>query len=1029
MLRRSIWLFLFCSLVLVILFCSRQVSRAATPQVAYWYLDETAPPYSDSINGLSAACMEDCPTAVAGIVGSAQSFDGENTALTVAADPAFNWAADDTFSISLWLKADSGACASDEVFIGRGTAGNGHWALGCNGGGGTVFFSLSDNNTAFKLDSTKILTPGKWQHITAIYDGGSNEATLSVDYTNIVTGSTSLSDEFAPDTADLHIGHLNGGNRFNGALDEVALYTVALTANEIANHYYLARRYTASCSSAVRIMPLGDSITKGSSSGVTLESEMISYRKTLWHNLIAASYPVDFVGSLTNGQTYDGFDPHHEGWPAYTKAQVRDGVIGWLNTNPADIVLLHIGTNAVSTSVTEDDQLLNNIDAYDENITVVLARIINRINDDITTTSYNNALASLAATRIANGDKIILVDMENGADLNYAFQPTGDMWDNLHPYHTGYDKIAAVWYSALGTILQPCTEFGPTITSQPVLKATIGLPYQYAVQATGNPPPAFSLTTAPAGMTIDANGLIEWTPMAVGEYPVTVTAVNSQGSDVQSFTIIVPSSPVPAVCRADAIAYWKLDETSGSTFADSVGTNDGSCTNCPTPATGRVNGAQTFNGASTRITVPHNASLNVEESFTVSAWVNTSSCTGGSATVNNKVAMGKRSGGADWWLGCNGLGNAVFSLKDNNNISSLISSNSTTINGGQWVHLVGIRDGSDSGQNRLHVNGGLAALSNPSYTGNFNNSEALTIGWYNVSPFYQWAGEVDEVALYNRALTPAEITRQYQAGLLNFCYDVDNWTVANGDWDDDNSWYGTAPGTSDYAVISHTINLSAAATTACVDVMSEATLDFGGNELSVEGAFNNYGTVQQTKAVNTVSGLVEFLHVRNSAADATKYRGTEITPTSTALGEVTVTIRTPNVAGGDHCTSDPGSPPYADRCFTLTAGTDGSATVRLYAANPDELNGIAVSDLRPYRFTTEWEALTPASTGTSGDFVYAQADTPGFSSFLLGGLQNPTAVSLHTFSAASPSLSIGLVFLLGLLLAAPTANLLHRRRG
>jgi hypothetical protein len=66
------------------------------------------------------------------------------------------------------------------------------------------------------------------------------------------------------------------------------------------------------------------------------------------------------------------------------------------------------------------------------------------------------------------------------------------------------------------TVVQPNRP--PVITSTPNTAATVGQPYSYAVQAT-DPDPGdtltFSLTTVPAGMTINATtGLIQWTPVA-----------------------------------------------------------------------------------------------------------------------------------------------------------------------------------------------------------------------------------------------------------------------------------------------------------------------------------------------------------------------------------------------------------------------------------------------------------------------------------------------------------------------------------
>jgi ribosomal protein L31 len=54
------------------------------------------------------------------------------------------------------------------------------------------------------------------------------------------------------------------------------------------------------------------------------------------------------------------------------------------------------------------------------------------------------------------GDKIIIVDMEHGAGIDYHLSsdsPPGDMWDNLHPFETGYEKMANIWFSAIATVL------------------------------------------------------------------------------------------------------------------------------------------------------------------------------------------------------------------------------------------------------------------------------------------------------------------------------------------------------------------------------------------------------------------------------------------------------------------------------------------------------------------------------------------------------------------------------------------------
>ncbi|MEJ2706144.1 MAG: hypothetical protein P8074_00900, partial [Anaerolineales bacterium] len=92
---------------------------------------------------------------------------------------------------------------------------------------------------------------------------------------------------------------------------------------------------------ATSIMPLGDSITVGKSSGVDDPTLQISYRKDLWDLLVANNYNIDFVGTQTNGQAYPSFDPNHEGHSGKTDAYIAKNIYGtdgenWLTQNPAE---------------------------------------------------------------------------------------------------------------------------------------------------------------------------------------------------------------------------------------------------------------------------------------------------------------------------------------------------------------------------------------------------------------------------------------------------------------------------------------------------------------------------------------------------------------------------------------------------------------------------------------------------------------------------------------------------------------------
>ncbi|MDD2219906.1 MAG: hypothetical protein PHS63_07500, partial [Desulfoplanes sp.] len=98
------------------------------------------------------------------------------------------------------------------------------------------------------------------------------------------------------------------------------------------------------------IMPLGDSITQGhgetDDDGILLQN---SYRKPLYYALSADGFQFDFVGSVQNGIFPD---PDHEAYGGRTADLLASNIYGWLESNYADIVLLHIGTNDVSSGQT-----------------------------------------------------------------------------------------------------------------------------------------------------------------------------------------------------------------------------------------------------------------------------------------------------------------------------------------------------------------------------------------------------------------------------------------------------------------------------------------------------------------------------------------------------------------------------------------------------------------------------------------------------------------------------------------------------
>lgn len=111
----------------------------------------------------------------------------------------------------------------------------------------------------------------------------------------------------------------------------------------------------------------------------------------------------------------------------------------------------------------------------------------------------------------------------------------------------------------------PATNQPPVITSAPPITARPGVAYSYQVQGAdpNNDPLVFSLSAAPSGMTINATGVITWTPgdSQTGDSAVTVQVSDGRGGIAsQSYTINVASPP--GVNRAPRITSTPV--TSGT---------------------------------------------------------------------------------------------------------------------------------------------------------------------------------------------------------------------------------------------------------------------------------------------------------------------------------------------------------------------------------------------------------------------------------------------------------------------------------
>ncbi len=248
------------------------------------------------------------------------------------------------------------------------------------------------------------------------------------------------------------MGNLTPDNSLGHCVRSTALLLLAFLA--VQNH----------ASAAARILPIGDSITRGTNDAAG--DIPGGYRKKLSELLAASMVDFDFVGSRTDNAAA-GMDPDHSGVNGQRTDEMTATLPALLGRKP-DTVLLMTGTNdilqgvPVTTAVGNLRHLIETLALSDSNRRVHVSTIL-RITQDwegrtaaslnAKADEYNIEVRELVQEQAALGRRVSLVDMnallvytDSDPDRN-VFQPG----DGIHPGQAGYDQMAEIWHNFVNT--------------------------------------------------------------------------------------------------------------------------------------------------------------------------------------------------------------------------------------------------------------------------------------------------------------------------------------------------------------------------------------------------------------------------------------------------------------------------------------------------------------------------------------------------------------------------------------------------
>jgi hypothetical protein len=312
----------------------------------------------------------------------------------------------------------------------------------------------------------------------------------------------------------------------------------------------------------------------------------------------------------------------------------------------------------------------------------------------------------------------------------------------------------------------------PSITQEPATAQTYaGGTARFSVKADGSAPLLYQWRTNGVAIPGATNATLAVTNVALAQngwnYSVRVSnQAGYQDSMNASLSVMSPSGYASAVLADNPVALWRLNETTGPVVHDSWGGYNGADSSTvlygtPGGIAGSTDTAATFDGYSSKVEVPFAAALNPAV-FSVECWARVAGGEGTYRTVistRDELSTGWRKGFIiyataqnrwSFWTSVGGTDGGWQTL----------DGPVVTLN--EWTHLAAIYDGATK---YFYVNGKLVGTSaviaepniiRPLRIGAGKNESDIAMYYFN--------GDIDDVALYNKPLTPENVTYHYSLG-------------------------------------------------------------------------------------------------------------------------------------------------------------------------------------------------------------------------------------------------------------------------
>ena len=787
---------------LTILLAAASPGRA---QIAAYALDETSgTTAADSSGNGHNGTLTNGPTWVAGKYGNALSFDGSNDYATIG-DVDIPGTA---FTLSLWIKHAAAQSGWGSVVMKPLT-------YGFEASGNNLYFGVG-NGSNWSAEPSLPMDVGVWQHVAAVFTGSS----LSL-YKNGVQVGSAVGASLTNSNVPLLFGSWTGSAEFfNGQIDNVRLYDRALTLAEIqADMNAPIGGVTPPDTTPPQVSvtsPASGSQVSGTIALAATASDNIGVVGVQFFVDGAAVGAEDTTSPYgVNWNTAGGADGAHN-----VTARARDAAGNTTTSAAVPVTVANTDTTAPQVSMTSPasgSQVSNTIAlaaTASDNVGVAGVQFFvdgAAIGAEDTTSPYgvnwntttvaNGAHNLTARARDAAGNtttsaavpvtvnnpdttppQVSISSPAGGSQVSGTVAVAATATDNIgvagvqffvdgaaigsedttSPYGVNWDTNG-VADGSHNLTARARDAAGNTTTSAAVAVTVNNHPDTTAPQVSVTFPASGSQVNGTIavdatasddvgvagvqffvdGATIGAEDTsspyeVNWNTASVanGSHNLTARARDAAGNTTTS--AIVPVTVNNTATLPNQILSYAVDEASGTTAADASGNgHTATLTNGPIFVAGKYGNALSFDGSNDYATI---GDIDIPGSaFTLSLWIKHAAAQSGwGSVVMKRLTYGFEANGNNLSFG---VGNG----------SSWNANLSLPLDVGVWQHVAAVFTGSSVSvyKNGVQVGGAVAAtLTN-------SNVPLLFGSWTGSAEFFN--GQIDNVRLYDRALTPTEL--------------------------------------------------------------------------------------------------------------------------------------------------------------------------------------------------------------------------------------------------------------------------------